>query len=110
MKQPAQAIGKKPAEEHLAGIEDAKQSGRGSHHPSHTKVAAVALSTPIAEAVITLSTLELPWDRRAAVNPTPIVAQPPPFLALESIPHLGEKSRHPFMPEITDFMPRIADH
>ncbi|RZS08906.1 hypothetical protein BHM03_00039944 [Ensete ventricosum] len=28
MKQPAQAIGKKPAEEHLAGIEDAKQSGR----------------------------------------------------------------------------------
>ncbi|RWV76986.1 hypothetical protein GW17_00062253 [Ensete ventricosum] len=36
----------------------------------------------IAEAAVALSTLELPQDRRAAVNPAPIAAQPPPFLAL----------------------------
>ncbi|RWW39531.1 hypothetical protein BHE74_00055126 [Ensete ventricosum] len=83
--------------------------GRGSHHPSHTKVAAVALSTPIAEAVVALSTLELPHDRRAAVNPAPFAAQPPSFLALESVPRLGEKRRRPSTPEIVDSPPGIAD-
>ncbi|RRT33213.1 hypothetical protein B296_00042739, partial [Ensete ventricosum] len=38
----------------------------------------------------------------AAVNLAPIAAQPPPFLALESVPRLGEKSRRPSTPEIAD--------
>ncbi|RZS28795.1 hypothetical protein BHM03_00062441, partial [Ensete ventricosum] len=46
---------------------------------------------------------------RAAVNPAPIAAQPPPFLALESVPLLGEKSRRPSTPEIADSPPGIAD-
>ncbi|RRT52959.1 hypothetical protein B296_00044487, partial [Ensete ventricosum] len=55
---PAEAAGKKSAEEHPAGIEEryAKQSAASGH--SH------------------------PWP----VNPAPIAAQPPPFLALEVIP------------------------
>ncbi|RWV97771.1 hypothetical protein GW17_00039417, partial [Ensete ventricosum] len=79
--------------------------GRGSHHPSNTKVAAVALSTPIAEAAVALGVAA----GRAAVNPAPIAAQPPPFLALESVPLLGEKSRRPSTPEIADSPPGIAD-
>ncbi|RZS25802.1 hypothetical protein BHM03_00059058 [Ensete ventricosum] len=43
------------------------------------------------------------------MNPAPIIAQPPPFLALESVPRLGEKSRRPSTPEIADSPPRIAD-
>ncbi|RZR97263.1 hypothetical protein BHM03_00026406, partial [Ensete ventricosum] len=58
---------------------------------------------------VALSTLELPQDRSAAVNPAPIAAQPPPFLALESVPRLGEKSRRPSTPEIADSPPGIAD-
>ncbi|RZS21135.1 hypothetical protein BHM03_00053728 [Ensete ventricosum] len=64
---------------------------------------------PIAEATVALSMLELPQDRRAAVNPAPITVQPPPFLALESVPRLGEKSRRPSTPEIADSPPGIAD-
>ncbi|RRT39687.1 hypothetical protein B296_00044700, partial [Ensete ventricosum] len=45
----------------------------------------------------------------ATVNPAPIVAQPPPFLALESVPCLGEKSHRPSTPEIADSSPGIAD-
>ncbi|RZR93325.1 hypothetical protein BHM03_00021796, partial [Ensete ventricosum] len=41
--------------------------------------------------------------------PAPIAAQPPPFLALESVPRLGEKSRCPSTPEIADSPPGIAD-
>ncbi|RRT35235.1 hypothetical protein B296_00023897 [Ensete ventricosum] len=41
----------------------------------------------------------------ATVNPAPIAAQPPPFLALEFVPRLGEKSRRPSMPEIADSSP-----
>ncbi|RWW36521.1 hypothetical protein BHE74_00058449, partial [Ensete ventricosum] len=103
VKQQAQAAGKKPAKEHPAGTEDAKQSRshpwRRSRRPFPS----------IAEAAVALSTLELPQDRRATVNPAPIAAQPPPFLALESVPRLGEKSRHPSMPEIADSPPGIAD-
>ncbi|RZS25478.1 hypothetical protein BHM03_00058682, partial [Ensete ventricosum] len=107
VKQPAQVAGKKPTEEHPAGTEDAKQSAAsGRSHPWH---AVVALSTPIAEAAVALSTLELTQDRRAAVNPAPIATQPPPFLALESVPRLGEKSRRPSMPEIAYSPPGIAD-
>ncbi|RRT31890.1 hypothetical protein B296_00058052, partial [Ensete ventricosum] len=61
------------------------------------------------EAAVALSTLELPQDRRAAVNPAPIATQPPPFLALESILRIGEKSRRPSTPEITDSRPVIND-
>ncbi|RZS27418.1 hypothetical protein BHM03_00060870, partial [Ensete ventricosum] len=94
VKQPAQDAGKKPAEEHPAGTVDAKQSATyGRSHP-----------WPVA-----LSTLELPQDRRAAVSPAPIAAQPPPFLALESVPRLGEKRCRPSMPEIADSTPGIAD-
>ncbi|RRT38227.1 hypothetical protein B296_00042775 [Ensete ventricosum] len=64
---------------------------------------------PIAEAVVALSTLELPQDRRAAVNPGPIAVQPPPFLTLEFVPRLGEKSHRPSTPEIADSPPGIAD-
>ncbi|RZS29186.1 hypothetical protein BHM03_00062877, partial [Ensete ventricosum] len=73
VKQPAQAAGKKPAEEHPAGTEDAKQSAA------------------------------------AAVNLAPIATQLPPFLTLESIPRLGEKSRRPSTPEIANSRPGIAD-
>ncbi|RRT38653.1 hypothetical protein B296_00052107 [Ensete ventricosum] len=79
------------------------------NHPAHTKVAAVAPSTPIAEAAVALSTLELPQDRRATVNPALIATQLPPFLALESVPRLGEKSRRPSTPDIADSRPGIAD-
>ncbi|RZR73063.1 hypothetical protein BHM03_00019672 [Ensete ventricosum] len=58
---------------------------------------------PRGEEATTLPTL------RAAVNPAPIAAQPPPFLALESVPCLGEKSRRPSTPEIVDSPPGIAD-
>ncbi|RRT67238.1 hypothetical protein B296_00038112 [Ensete ventricosum] len=88
VKQPAQAAGKKPTEEHPTGTEDAKQS---------------------AASAVALSMLELPRDRRATVNPAPIAAQPPPFLALESVPCLGEKSRRPSTPEIADSPPGITD-
>ncbi|RRT33251.1 hypothetical protein B296_00056246, partial [Ensete ventricosum] len=44
----------------------------------------------------------------ATVNPAPIATQPPPFLVLESVPRLGEKSRRPSMPEIADSLPGIA--
>ncbi|RWW00698.1 hypothetical protein BHE74_00027871 [Ensete ventricosum] len=43
------------------------------------------------------------------MNPAPIAAQPPSFLALESVPRLGEKSRCPSTPEITDSMLGITD-
>ncbi|RRT31418.1 hypothetical protein B296_00055925 [Ensete ventricosum] len=69
----------------------------------------VTLSTPIAEPTVALSTLELPQDCRATVNQALIAAQPPSFLALESIPRLGEKSRRPSTPEIADSRPGIAD-
>ncbi|RWW37304.1 hypothetical protein BHE74_00057607, partial [Ensete ventricosum] len=86
VKQSAQAAGKKPAEEHPAGTEDAKQSA--ARRPFHAGVAA---------------------GSRAAVNPAPIAGQLPPFLALESVPRLGEKSRRPSTPEIADSRPGIAD-
>ncbi|RWW13485.1 hypothetical protein GW17_00022788 [Ensete ventricosum] len=94
VKQPAQATGKKLAEEHPAGTEDVKQSAAsGRSHPW----------------LVALSTLELPQDHRATVNLAPIAVQPPPFLALESVPRLGEKSCRPSTPEIADSMPGIAD-
>ncbi|RRT31152.1 hypothetical protein B296_00058597, partial [Ensete ventricosum] len=45
----------------------------------------------------------------AAVNPAIIAAQPPSFLALESVPRLGEKSRSSSTPEIADSRLGIAD-
>ncbi|RRT41611.1 hypothetical protein B296_00052106, partial [Ensete ventricosum] len=48
-------------------------------------------------------------DRRATVNPAPITAPPPPFLALESVPRLGEKSHRPSTLEIADSPPGITD-
>ncbi|RRT31369.1 hypothetical protein B296_00054175, partial [Ensete ventricosum] len=86
--------GKKPAVEHPTLIEDAKQSvayGRSLPWP------------------VTLSTLEVPQDRRAAVNPATIAAQPPPFITLESVPRLGEKSRHPSTAEIANSPLGIVD-
>ncbi|RWW42654.1 hypothetical protein BHE74_00051804 [Ensete ventricosum] len=56
----------------------------------------------IAKAVIALSMLDLPQDCRATANPALIVAQPPPFLALEAIPRLGEKKPPPIHTEIAD--------
>ncbi|RRT43795.1 hypothetical protein B296_00045339 [Ensete ventricosum] len=77
--------------------------------PTLRSLAVIALSTPTAEVVVALSTLELSQDHRATVNLAPIAVQPPPFLALESVPRLGEKSCRPSTPEIADSMPGIAD-
>ncbi|RZR77470.1 hypothetical protein BHM03_00002568 [Ensete ventricosum] len=62
---------------------------------------------PRGEEATTLPTLR---SQPAVVNPAPIAAQPPPFLALESVPRLGEKSCRHSMPEIVDSTPGIADH
>ncbi|RZR86301.1 hypothetical protein BHM03_00013480 [Ensete ventricosum] len=82
VKQPAEVAGKKPMDEHPVGTEEryAKHSSAsGRSHPWH---ATVALSTP-----------DLSQDRKEAVNLAPMTAQPPPLLALEAIPRLGEKKK-----------------
>ncbi|RRT68427.1 hypothetical protein B296_00035779, partial [Ensete ventricosum] len=43
------------------------------------------------------------------VNLAPMAVQPAPFLALESVPHLGEKSRRPSTLEIADSTLGIGD-
>ncbi|RWW52395.1 hypothetical protein BHE74_00041189, partial [Ensete ventricosum] len=86
VKQPAEAIGKKLAEEHPAGTEERGEEVTTLPTPE----------PPIAEAAVALSTPDLSQDRKAAVNLAPITVQPPPFLALEVVPCLGEKKPQPF--------------